>query len=70
MVQAVAVVYFAVTVTEDSPCLLPPAFKFPTSLSTPPPPVLVWIHPNYTKRTPLNSNPPRDVPTSLTAGLP
>ena len=38
MVRAVAVVYVAVTVTEDPPCLLPPAFKFPTSLSTPPHP--------------------------------
>jgi hypothetical protein len=70
VVRAVAVVYVAVTVTEDPPCLLPPAFKFPTSLSTPPPPVRVWIRPDYAKRTPLNSTPPRDVPTRLTAGTP
>ena len=70
VVQALAVAYVVVTVTEDPLCLLPPAFKFPTSLLTPHPPVRVWIHPDYAKRTPLNSTPPLDVPTSLTAGTP
>ena len=36
MVQAVAAAYVVVTVTEDPPCLLPQAFKFPTFLLTRP----------------------------------